>query len=71
MIPNETEPLKTVQALDALPDGSVILDSTGRSVAIKEPRGWWVTGEGAIQHSAWLLNEYSFLPATILHVPNV
>lgn len=59
--------IKTAEELDALPNGSVILDSVGLSLHKNEFAGWRASN-GAKQISAEMLAREA-LPATVLYEP--
>jgi hypothetical protein len=58
----------TVEALDALPVGSVVLDAEGKPLMNDGDRSeQWLRSEG-VAHPAWLSSQEISMPATVLHV---
>lgn len=57
--------ITTVEELDALPEGSVILTNGGEDSAQKDGEGEWYLWGG----NFGLDSEDIFLPATVLHTP--
>jgi len=59
--------IETVEELDALPDGAIILEPHGtptRAVKRQDGKNWWIDGPDAMSASALIP-----LPATVLYEP--